>query len=133
MKKKSIEFSVYENKLDRSKNFVIKKGKINPKKSIRVRVISAKLRNYKLILKDKKIAKSFNYLSKFNNFILIVINNDKIDKKEKDNAILRYYGVGAQIIKDLKVKNMILVTKTRKKIIGLEGFGLKITKQEIIK
>ena len=54
-------------------------------------------------------------------------------KKEGDNAILRYYGIGAQIIKDLKVRNMILVTKTRKKIIGLEGFGLKITKQEIIK
>ena len=25
---------------------------------------------------------------------------------EKDNAILRYYGIGAQIIKDLRVKNM---------------------------
>jgi hypothetical protein len=28
---------------------------------------------------------------------------------------------------------MILVTRKRKKIIGLEGYGLKITKQEIIK
>ena len=28
---------------------------------------------------------------------------------------------------------LILVTRTRKKIIGLEGFGLKIKKQEIIK
>ena len=27
---------------------------------------------------------------------------------------------------------MILVTRTRKKIIGLEGFGLKIKKQEIL-
>jgi hypothetical protein len=28
---------------------------------------------------------------------------------------------------------MILVTRTKKKIIGLEGFGLKIKKQELIK
>jgi hypothetical protein len=28
---------------------------------------------------------------------------------------------------------MILISRTRKKIIGLEGFGLKITKQKIIK
>jgi GTP cyclohydrolase II len=28
---------------------------------------------------------------------------------------------------------MILLTRSRKKIIGLEGFGLKIKKQEIIK
>ena len=131
--KKLIDFLVYENKLNKSKNFVIKKGSINPKKAIRVRVISTKLKSLKLLLKDKKVGKSLRYLSKFNNFIIIVINNDKIDKKENDNVILRYYGIGAQIIKDLKVKNMILVTKTRKKIIGLEGFGLKIKKQEIIR
>ena len=46
---------------------------------------------------------------------------------------LRYYGIGAQTIKDLKVKNMILISRRRKKIIGLEGFGLKIKKQKIIK
>jgi 3,4-dihydroxy 2-butanone 4-phosphate synthase/GTP cyclohydrolase II len=53
----------------------------------------------------------------------------------QDNTIntLRYYGIGAQIIKDLDVKNMVLVSRSRKKIIGLEGFGLKIKKQIIIK
>jgi GTP cyclohydrolase II len=28
---------------------------------------------------------------------------------------------------------MILVTRSRKKVIGLEGYGIRITKQEIIK
>ena len=65
--------------------------------------------------------------------MLIIINNKKVGQTNKENSILRYYGIGAQIIKDLKVKNMILVTRTKKKIIGLEGFGLKIKKQEIIK
>ena len=46
---------------------------------------------------------------------------------------LRYYGLGAQIIKDFNVKNMILLSRIKKKIIGLEGFGLKIKKQIIIK
>ena len=41
--------------------------------------------------------------------------------------------MGAQIIKDFKIKNMILISRTKKKIIGLEGFGLKIKKQIIIK
>ena len=52
-----------------------------------------------------------------------------------DNNIntLRYYGIGAQIIKDLNVKNMILISRSKKKVIGLDGFGLKITKQIIIK
>ena len=70
---------------------------------------------------------------KFKNFVLVIISKEVKEKNEKENLTLRYYGIGAQIIKDLKVKNMILVTRTRKKIIGLEGFGLKIKKQEIIK
>ena len=131
-KKSKYEYIIYENKLNKSKNFVIKKGKFNSNKSIRVRVVSTKLNNSKLVFKNLKIKKSFQYLSKFSNFVLIIINNEKDDKNEKEKVILRYYGIGAQIIKDLRVKNMILVTKTRKKIIGLEGFGLKIKKQEII-
>ena len=127
------EFIVYKNKLDNSKNLVIKKGKFDLNKSIRLRVISTKLNNNKLFFNDTKIRKSLKYLSKFSNFLLIIINNQKLYNKESENITLRYYGIGAQIIKDLKVKNMILVTRTKKKIIGLEGFGLKIKKQEIIK
>ena len=41
-------------------------------------------------------------------------------------------GIGAQIIKDLKIKNMTLITKSPKKVIGLDGYGIRITKQEII-
>ena len=58
---------------------------------------------------------------------------NKNENKSETNLTLRYYGLGAQIIKDFKVKNMILLSRTRKKIIGLEGFGLKIKKQVIIK
>ena len=48
--------------------------------------------------------------------MLVVINNE-IDKIEKDNTdfTLRYYGLGAQIIKDFKIKNMILISRTKKK------------------
>jgi 3,4-dihydroxy 2-butanone 4-phosphate synthase/GTP cyclohydrolase II len=66
-----------------------------------------------------------------------VIKNQNLKSIKNENVkstnILRYYGIGAQIIKDLKIKNMILVSRSRKKIIGLDGYGIKITKQEIIK
>lgn len=41
-------------------------------------------------------------------------------------ADLRDYGVGAQILVDLGVKEMRLLTNNPRKIIGLEGYGLKI-------
>ena len=62
-----------------------------------------------------------------------MINNHNNIVKNNNINTLRYYGIGAQIIKDLNVKNMILLSRSKKKIIGLEGFGLKITKQIIIK
>tara|TARA_B100001093_G_scaffold501712_1_gene553731 strand:- start:1545 stop:2603 length:1059 start_codon:yes stop_codon:yes gene_type:complete len=131
--KERLELITYKNKLDLSENFVIKKGKINSSSSIRVRVISANLFNQNLMLKNFNVIKSINFLSKFSNFILIIINNKKNNDDDREKITLRYYGIGAQIIKDLKVKSMILVTRKIKKIIGLEGFGLKIKRQEIIK
>ena len=121
----------YRNKLENNINFVITKGKFNKKKSIPVRVVSGKVTN-KNILNNGNVKKSLKILSKYKNFLLLIINNNKISKENNINT-LRYYGIGAQIIKDLNVKNMILISRSKKKIIGLEGFGLKIKKQIIIK
>ena len=126
-----IQIYSYKNMLEKNINFAITKGRFNPGKSTPVRVLSTKLK-IKNILNDINIKKSLKLLSKYKNFLLLIINNNN---KIIDNSIntLRYYGIGAQIIKDLNVKNMILISRRRKKIIGLEGFGLKIKKQVIIK
>ncbi|MQF85931.1 MAG: bifunctional 3,4-dihydroxy-2-butanone-4-phosphate synthase/GTP cyclohydrolase II [SAR202 cluster bacterium] len=42
---------------------------------------------------------------------------------------LRHYGVGAQILVDLGVQNMRLMTNNPKKIVGLESYGLNITER----
>jgi len=47
-------------------------------------------------------------------------------------AQLRDYGVGAQILLDLGVQEMILLTNTPKSIIGLDGFGLQVVEHRPI-
>jgi len=47
-------------------------------------------------------------------------------------ADLREYGIGAEILIACGVKKMKLLTNNPKKIIGLDGFGLKITGREAI-
>ena len=42
---------------------------------------------------------------------------------------LRDYGIGAQILVDLGIKTIRLMTNNPKKIIGLEGYGLRITER----
>ncbi len=44
-------------------------------------------------------------------------------------ADMRNYGIGAQVLVDLGVKKMRLLTNNPKKIIGLDGYGLSIIEQ----
>ena len=43
---------------------------------------------------------------------------------------LRDYGVGAQILLDLGIKEMILLTNSEQTVIGLEGYGLSIFERQ---
>ncbi len=149
IKKQKYKIKIYENSLDGSEHFALIKG--NLKKSIipRVRVISSNV-VYNYLINQKlpnSFDKTINYFRKYTNCVLIFIkdtnlksvtqtlksfkNNNFEKRKGKDNLI-RNYGIGAQIIKDLKINKMILITKTPKKVVGLEGFNIKITKQELI-
>jgi 3,4-dihydroxy 2-butanone 4-phosphate synthase/GTP cyclohydrolase II len=42
---------------------------------------------------------------------------------------LRDYGIGAQILTDLGVKDMILLSNHKRTIVGLEGYGLNVVEQ----
>jgi 3,4-dihydroxy 2-butanone 4-phosphate synthase / GTP cyclohydrolase II len=42
---------------------------------------------------------------------------------------LRHYGIGAQILVNLGVKNMRLLTNNPKKVVGLESYGLHLTER----
>jgi 3,4-dihydroxy 2-butanone 4-phosphate synthase/GTP cyclohydrolase II len=42
---------------------------------------------------------------------------------------LRDYGIGAQILVDIGVRKMRLMTNNPKKIVGLEGYGLKVVER----
>ncbi len=51
---------------------------------------------------------------------------------QKRDSALRDYGVGAQILRDLGVSKMILLSNTAQNIVGLEGYGLEKVDQRPI-
>ncbi len=62
------------------------------------------------------------------------LQDNGLDTVEANKALgfppdLRHYGIGAQILADLGVKNMRLMTNNPRKIVGLEGYGLKIVER----
>ena len=140
---------IFENILDGSENFALIKGNIKKNKNPRVRVISSNIiKNY---LMGEKLPNSFNktieYFKKYKDCVLVFIRDTNLKSvsetlrsykskkyyKKGQDKLIRNYGIGAQIIKALSIKNMILVTRSKKKVVSLEGYGLKIIKQEIIK
>ena len=148
VKNQKYKIRIYENLLDGAEHFALVKGKIKRGITPRVRVISSNIvQNY---LINQKLPNSFNktlnYFKKYQNCVLVFIKDINLksvtqtlkDYKNKNfykkgnDKLIRNYGIGAQIIKDLKIKNMILITKSPKKVIGLDGYGIKITKQELI-
>ncbi len=57
-----------------------------------------------------------------------------LDTVEANEALgyqpdLRDYGIGAQILVDLGLKNIRLLTNNPRKIVGLEGYGLKVVER----
>lgn len=56
---------------------------------------------------------------------------DTVEANEKLGfpADMRNFGIGAQILRDLGVKKMKLLTNNPKKLIGLEGYGLEIVER----
>ena len=148
VKKQKYKIKIYENLLDGSEHFALVKGTIKRGTIPRVRVISSNVVHNYLISQQlpNSFSKTLNYFKKFNNCVLVFIKDtnlksvtqtlknykDKNFYKRTNDKLIRNYGIGAQIIKDLKIKKMILITKTPKKVIGLEGYDIKITKQELI-
>ena len=128
------DLRTFKSKLDGSEHYAISKGKFTMNKASRVRVISTNILNIFFNFNKDIFKSSLKHLNRFNNFALILIKGSNPNTaSSKSSKILRYYGVGAQIIKELKIKNMILVSRSKKRIIALKGYGINITKQEIIK
>tara|TARA_Y100000389_G_C17464676_1_gene524532 strand:- start:932 stop:1993 length:1062 start_codon:yes stop_codon:yes gene_type:complete len=120
----------YKNKIDDYKYKVLISGDVELQKDVLVRMHHLNYNND--ILADNKnqnnyLSKSMSIISKKGGVMVIfsALGNNK--KSTQDDNILRNYGIGAQILNDIGVKNMILLTKSPKSVIGLEGYGLKIT------
>ena len=86
---------------------------------------------------DEQMQRSVEVINKKQNGVIVIINGNyapRIEKqfsRNKDEKFeLREYGVGAQILRNIGLKNIILLTNNEKKVVGLDGFGLKIINQE---
>ncbi|HLL55075.1 MAG TPA: bifunctional 3,4-dihydroxy-2-butanone-4-phosphate synthase/GTP cyclohydrolase II, partial [Myxococcaceae bacterium] len=57
------------------------------------------------------------------------VSNEEVVPGKRDETRLREFGVGAQILKDLGLSRLRLLTNNPKKIVGLESYSLEVVEQ----
>jgi 3,4-dihydroxy 2-butanone 4-phosphate synthase/GTP cyclohydrolase II len=152
------EFQIiaYENDLDNLTHIALVKGDIDPDKEILVRVhsecmtgdIFSSLRcdcqdqlhkamamideeGCGVILYLRQEGRGIGLVNKLKAYEYQRQGMDTVEANEKlgFKADMRDYGVGAQMLVDLGVRKMRLMTNNPKKMIGLEGYGLSVVEQ----
>lgn len=132
---------IYQNDLDKVEHVALVKGLINSNSEIPVRVHSINLFE-DLVgvnpLRKDLIPKSMKEINKLENGVLIMVRDtnegaisnllkSQVDRESKGENKLREYGVGAQILIDLGIKKMKLISDSNTIPLNLEGYDLEIS------
>jgi 3,4-dihydroxy 2-butanone 4-phosphate synthase / GTP cyclohydrolase II len=137
---------VFRSILDGRIHYALTKGKISSRSSTLVRVQTANVMYDALGLnqdKDSKrpIDQALHAISEKGSGALLYMEPRRAEAASKDISSpapeleslavpkmdFRDYGIGAQILVDLGIKKLSLLSRDRRKVVGLEGYGLEIT------
>jgi 3,4-dihydroxy 2-butanone 4-phosphate synthase/GTP cyclohydrolase II len=144
----------YENDIDNLTHIALVKGEIDPEKEILVRVHSECMTGdiFGSLRCDcaEQLHNAMDIINKEGSGVILYLRQEGrgiglvnklkayeyqrqgYDTVEANRKLgfkddMRDYGVGAQILVDLGIKKMRLLTNNPKKMVGLEGYGLSVT------
>jgi 3,4-dihydroxy 2-butanone 4-phosphate synthase / GTP cyclohydrolase II len=147
---------VYNTHVDQSEHLALIKGDISPKEETLVRVhtkyVPGDVFGFELLNTGAVIQRAMEIIAREGKGVILYLQPERkgphpsmvayprVDgKRQKDmnpsfvyQADFKEYGIGAQILRDLGVRKMRLLTNNRKHLVGLRGYGLEVISLEPI-
>jgi 3,4-dihydroxy 2-butanone 4-phosphate synthase / GTP cyclohydrolase II len=147
---------VYNTHVDSSEHLVLIKGNISPKEETLVRVhtkyVPGDVFGFELLNTNAVIQRSMEIIAQAGKGVILYLRPElkglrpamvaypKVEGKQQREmnrsfvyqADFKEYGIGAQILRDVGVGKMRLLTNNKKHLVGLRGYGLEITALEPI-
>ena len=132
---------VYRDRVEGWEHTALQKGEIDPDRPTLVRMHDLSLFGDTLGetgARQFALQRAMQMVSKEGSGLVITLRSPRIDvlayrlrrRREGYNVDLRDYGIGAQILLDLNISEMALITSGRhRNIIGLQGYGLTIVEE----
>jgi 3,4-dihydroxy 2-butanone 4-phosphate synthase/GTP cyclohydrolase II len=142
---------VYNTHVDQSEHLALVKGEISPKEETLVRVhtkyVPGDVFGFEFLNTGAVIQRSMEIIAREGKGVILYLQPEhkglrpamvtypKVEgKQQKDmnlsfvyRADFKEYGIGAQILRDLGVRKMRLLTNNKKHLVGLRGYGLEVT------
>jgi 3,4-dihydroxy 2-butanone 4-phosphate synthase/GTP cyclohydrolase II len=133
----------YANTAEYSEHMVLQKGRIEPGKPTLVRVHTQSMFTDMFGEKGERagqLNRAMDEIGREGAGIIVIIRDgsptaisEQMRAKGQGEPItLRDYGIGAQILVDLGVTDMNLLTNQHRNIVGIEGYGLKVVGERAI-
>jgi 3,4-dihydroxy 2-butanone 4-phosphate synthase/GTP cyclohydrolase II len=124
----------YRNKIDGSDSFVLQKGQVDPATPTLARVHTISLLDDMLGKpgpRKRTLQRAMAEIGREGAGIIVLL----IGPREAEplagggtapDMDLRTYGIGAQILADMGIHDMVLLTNAHRNVVGIEGYGLNI-------
>ena len=131
----------YRNKLSQTMNFVLQKGRVVPGQPTLVRMHGMSLFDDVLGRpgpRKRALQRSMELIGEAGAGVIVVVLPEDHDSLVSEIAgkrrpmELRSYGIGAQILSDLGVHDMILLTNSHRNIVAIDGYGLSVVGEKSI-
>ncbi|MCB9983156.1 MAG: 3,4-dihydroxy-2-butanone-4-phosphate synthase [Rhodospirillales bacterium] len=137
-------FMLYASTVQYAEHAVLVKGDIrSAKEPVLVRMHAVNVMNDVLGAgEDSTLHAAMEMIGEAECGVVVILRESRADAlsrrlkgqvQSSEGGALRRYGIGAQILKDLGVSEMVLLTDHPKNVVGLEGYGLYITDYKSIR